>query len=68
MKAKQKELYKETSIERAIELTSWLRNEIDVMRMKIKSELQELKRLELALRQVQDILFDMQQDELFEEE
>jgi hypothetical protein len=49
---KQKELYKETSVERAIELASWLRNEIDAMRLRIKAEQLELRRLELALREI----------------
>jgi hypothetical protein len=65
VRIKQKELYEETSVERAIELASWLRNEIDTMRLRMKAEWQELRRLELALREVQDILFDLQQNELF---
>jgi hypothetical protein len=62
----QPELYtRETGLERVIELTAWLRNEIDAMRLRIRTEQIELRQLELAMRKVQDIVFDLQQDELF---
>jgi hypothetical protein len=65
MISKQQELYTNTSMERAIELTAWLRHEIDTMRLRIRAEQIELRQLELAMRKVQDILFDLQQEELF---
>jgi hypothetical protein len=65
MRATQGELYKKTDMERAIELTSWLRHEIDTMRLRIKAERMEIRQLELAMMKVQDILFDLQQEELF---
>jgi hypothetical protein len=62
----QPELYaKRTSLERALELTAWLRHEIDTMRLRIRDEQIGLRQLELSMREVQDILFDLQQEELF---
>jgi hypothetical protein len=61
----QHELYTKTPMERAIELTAWLRHEIDTIRLRIKAEQMEIRQLELALRKVQDILFDLQQEDLF---
>jgi hypothetical protein len=67
MRTKQGELYIKTDMERAIELTAWLRHEIDTMRLKLKAEQLEIMQMELVLRKVQDILFDLQQNKLFEE-
>ena len=65
MRARQQELYKRTDMERAIELTSWLRDEMDNMRLRIKAEQLEIMQMDSALRKVQNILFDLQQNELF---
>jgi hypothetical protein len=65
MITKQPELYTKTSIERAIELTAWLRDELDTMRLRIREEQGELRRLEFAMRNVQDMLIELQQGELF---
>ena len=67
MRARQQELYKRTDMERAIELTSWLRDEMDNMRLRIKAEQLEIMQMDSALRKVQNILFDLQQEELFSE-
>ena len=66
-KQKQRELFAKTSMERAVELTAWLRHEINNMRMRIRAEQMELMQLELSMRKVEDILFDLQQEELFED-
>jgi hypothetical protein len=67
MRTKQGELYKKTDTERAIELTAWLRNEIDTMRLRLKTEQLEIMQMDIALRKVQTILFELQQNELFDE-
>lgn len=65
MRARQQELYKRTDMERVIELTSWLRDEMDNMRLRIKAEQLEIMQMDSALRKVQNILFDLQQNKLF---
>jgi hypothetical protein len=65
MRAGQQELYKRTDMERVIELTSWLRDEMDNMRLRIKAEQLEIMQMDIALRKIQNILFDLQQNELF---
>ncbi|MHB9292662.1 hypothetical protein Holit_01764 [Hollandina sp. SP2] len=65
MIGKQKELYKRTSIERASELAAWLKHEINAMRLRFNAEQLEIRQMEIALQKVQDILFDLKQDELF---
>jgi hypothetical protein len=40
---RQQELYLRTPMERAIELASWLRNEIDTMRLRLNAEQIELR-------------------------
>ena len=65
MRAGQQELYKRTDMERVIELTSWLRDEMDNMRLRIKAEQLEIMQMDSALRKVQNILFDLQQNKLF---
>jgi hypothetical protein len=67
MRATQGELYKKTDTERAIELISWLRHEIDTMRLRLKAEQLEIMQMDIALRKVQTILFELQQNELFDE-
>jgi hypothetical protein len=62
---KEQELYTKTSMERVIELTTWLRHELDTIHLKIREEQIELRQLESAMRKMQDMLFDLQQGELF---
>jgi hypothetical protein len=65
MRARQQELYKRTDMERVIELTSWLRDEMDNMRLRIKAEQLEIMQMDIALKKIQNILFDLQQNKLF---
>ena len=65
MRTRQQELYKRTDMERVIEPTSWLRDEMDNMRLRIKAEQLEIMQMDIALRKIQNILFDLQQNELF---
>jgi hypothetical protein len=67
MRTKQGELYKKTDTERVIELTAWLWNEIDTMRLRLKTEQLEIMQMDIALRKIQTILFELQQNELFDE-